>query len=425
MPRDTKLYDALGIAPDADEGAIKKAYRKKSLKYHPDRPTGDEEKFKKASAAYEVLKDERKRQLYDQHGEEGLKMADGGMGGGGGGPFGGLFGGLFGDQFGGGGGGRGQPDTNRTADVQHEISASIEEMYNGKVKKLSINRNVLCPKCRGTGSNKPDAGRSTCGQCQGQGVEVQYRRLGPGFVQQVQVECQKCSGSGYYIDKKHQCQERGCKSGLIRSKETIEANVDKGMLDGQRITLHGKADEEFGKTTGDVVLIVREKPAPGFEFKRKGMDLITKMDITLSESLTGFHRVIKHLDGRHIVINSPPGKIVKHEDVRTISGEGMPKFRSPFEKGRLFVIFEVKFPSDGEIDSATAMALRKMLPYPVQPEMPAGESDEYGLEHFDQEKDRGPGAGAFSGKGSGSATDEDEGGMRMPRGGGGVECANQ
>jgi len=340
-----------------------------------------------------------------------------------GGPFGGLFGGLFGDQFGGGGRGR---DTNKTDDVVHELGCSLADLYNGKVKKLAINRNILCVPCNGTGSTNPSAGRATCDDCNGQGTEVQYRRLGPGFVQQVHVECQKCKGSGFYVARKDQCQERGCRQGLIRKKETIEANVDKGMLDGQRITLHGKADEEFGKTTGDVVLVVKERPSPGFEFKRQGMDLITKMDISLGEALTGFRRVIKHLDGRNVVIASPPGKVIKHEDVKVIPGEGMPKYRSPFEKGRLFVIFQVAFPEDGSIDETAAMALRKLLPYPSQPALPA-EAEECELEAFDQDRDRGPGSGPFSGKGHGSAYDEDDEGprMRMGGGGGGVECANQ
>jgi len=308
----------------------------------------------------------------------------------------------------------------------HELSCTLADLYNGKVKKLAINRNVMCGPCGGSGSTKPGAGRPRCDPCNGQGTQTQLRRLGPGFVQQVQVECQQCSGTGFYVERKYQCQTRGCKQGLVRKKETIEANVDKGMLDGQKIVLHGKADEEMGKTTGDVVLVVRERPSNGFEFKRKGMDLITKMDISLGESLTGFRRVIKHLDGRNIVISSPPGKIVKHEDVKIISGEGMPKYRSPFEKGRLFVIFEVKYPEDGMIDEAAASALRTLLPYPSQPDVP-DEADEYALEAFDQEADRGPGSGAFSGKGANSAYDEDEGGagFRMGGRGGGVECANQ
>lgn len=148
---------------------------------------------------------------------------------------------------------------------------------------------------------------------------------GPGFVQQVHVECTKCGGSGQHVARKDQCQERGCRQGVVRKKETIEAVVDQGMLDGQRITLRGKADEEYGKTTGDVVLIVKERQMPGVEFKRKGMDLITKMDISLGEALTGFKRVIKHLDGRDVVISSPAGKVVQHEAVKIISGEGMPK----------------------------------------------------------------------------------------------------
>ena len=172
-----------------------------------------------------------------------------------------------------------------------------DSLYNGKIKKLAINRKVLCTNCKGTASTKPNAGKATCDPCNGQGVQVQLRRLGPGFVQQVQVECKQCSGTGSFVERKHRCQSCGM-DGLNKKKETIEVNIDKGMMDGQRLTFHNMADDELGKTTGDVVIVIDEKPAPGYEvLKRQGMDLITQMEITLGEALTGFKKVFKHLDG--------------------------------------------------------------------------------------------------------------------------------
>merc|ERR1719272_1796722 len=198
MPKETKLYDALGVSPGASASEIKKAYRKKAMKYHPDKNKGDtaaEEKFKMCSAAYDVLSDDEKKQTYDMHGEAGLK--GGGMGR-----------------------GRSQRDTSRTRDVVHQLRVTLTDLYNGKVKKLAINRKVLCTDCNGTASTKPNAGKATCDPCNGQGVQVQLRRLGPGFVQQVQVECKQCSGTGSFVERKHRCQSCGM-DGLNKKKETI------------------------------------------------------------------------------------------------------------------------------------------------------------------------------------------------------------
>mmetsp|Transcript_33526 Transcript_33526/g.88033 ORF Transcript_33526/g.88033 Transcript_33526/m.88033 type:complete len:417 (+) Transcript_33526:74-1324(+) len=416
MPADTKLYDALGVSPSATEGDLKKAYRKKQIKYHPDRPTGNTEKFKAASTAYEILKDADKRRLYDEHGEEGLKMAAQGGGRGGGG-----FGDLF-DIFGGGfGGGQERHDDSRTENVVHELGCTLEDLYNGKVKKLMVHRKCLCTECEGTGS-KSGGKAPTCPQCKGRKVEMQYRRIGPGFVQQVQAPCSKCNATGVFVPRSDQCTKCKGGSGLISKKEQIEVHIDKGMLDGHQITISGKADEAYGKITGDVIIVVKEKPTRN-GFKRQGMDLVTKMDITLAEALTGFQKPVKHLDGREIVVTSEPGSVIKHEKVMIITGEGMPKYRSPFELGRLFIIFAVHFPET--VDPVAAKALREVLDYPEPPKLKP-DAEIKGLEDFNEDRDRGPGSGVFSGEtGGGAYNDEPRmrgmGGM----GGPGVQCANQ
>lgn len=405
MVKETDLYDLLNISPGASASEIKKAYRKQAMKYHPDRnPDQTEEKadkFKAMSAAYEVLSDETKRSTYDRHGKEGLQ---GGGGGGGGGmdPF-----DIFGQMFGGGGGrgGRGQQrDSSRTEDVVHELGVSLIDLYCGKTKKLAINRQVLAE-----GESGKSGSQIHCSECQGQGVQIKLRQLGPGFVQQVQVKCAACQG-------------RGKKFNTKRKKETIEVVIEKGMLDGQKITFHGMADEEPGKITGDVIIVLNEKPAPAgaTEFQRKGMDLIHQMDIELSEAITGFKKTMKHMDGHNFVISSPPGQVIKHEDVRIIAGEGMPMYGDPFSKGRLFIIFKVNFPKNDYTNAAGLAAIRKSLPGGkkfVAPE----EGDEHELQEFEQGAEPGPGAQMFSGKSNSSAYGEDEEG----HGGGGVQCANQ
>ena len=154
MVKETKFYDVLGVKPNANDSELKKAYRKLALKYHPDKNTeaGAGEKFKEISMAYETLADPEKRKIYDQHGEQGIKEGGGGghhspmdifdmfFGGGGGmGGMGGMFGGM--------GGGRRGPK--RTKNLMHQLSVSLEDMYNGTTRKLALQKNVICDACEG------------------------------------------------------------------------------------------------------------------------------------------------------------------------------------------------------------------------------------------------------------------------------------
>ena len=150
MVKETKFYDLLGVKPNASESELKKAYRRLALKYHPDKNPGAEagEKFKEISMAYEVLSNEDKRRVYDQHGEQGIK--EGGGGGGGHSPmdiFDMFFGGGLGGGFGGMGGRSRGP--RRTKNLMHQVSCSLEEMYNGSTRKLALQKNVICADCDG------------------------------------------------------------------------------------------------------------------------------------------------------------------------------------------------------------------------------------------------------------------------------------
>ncbi|CAN6477969.1 unnamed protein product [Victoria cruziana] len=231
----TRYYEVLGVPKSASQDELKKAYRKAAIKNHPDKG-GDPEKFKELAQAYEVLSDPEKREIYDQYGEDALKE---GMGGGGPShnPF-DIFESFFGGGFG-GGSSRGRRQK-RGEDVVHTLKVSLEDLYNGTSKKLSLSRNVLCPKCKGKGSKSGASGR--CSGCQGSGMKVSIRQLGPGMIQQMQHVCPECRGSGEVISDKDRCGQ--CKGEkVVQEKKVLEVHVDKGMQHGQKIVFQGEADE--------------------------------------------------------------------------------------------------------------------------------------------------------------------------------------
>ncbi len=150
MVKETKFYDLLGVKPGVSDGDLKKAYRKLALKYHPDKnpDPAAAEKFKEISQAFEVLSNEEKRRIYDAHGEQGIKEGGGGGGGGFHSPM-DIFDMFFGGGGGGGMFGGGRRGPRRTKNIIHQMSVTLEEMYNGTTRKLALQKNVICPDCDG------------------------------------------------------------------------------------------------------------------------------------------------------------------------------------------------------------------------------------------------------------------------------------
>jgi len=358
MVKEMKLYNTLGVTATATPTELKKAYRKLAIKFHPDKNPGNaeaSEKFKEISHAYEVLSDEKKRQIYDEGGEQALKEGGGG-GHSGHNPF-----DIF-DMFFGGGGGmggrRGHRGPQKGKDVVHQLAVSLDDMCNGTTKKLQLSKNVICDKCDGRGG-KPGSTQS-CTSCRGQGVQIKVHRIGPGMVQQVQQVCRDCDGKGERINAKDRCKHCNGKKTQKTSK-ILEVHIDKGMQEGQKVTFRGEGDQEPGLEAGDVVIVLKEREHQ--TYTRQGNDLIMKMNISISEALTGFQRVVKTLDKREILITSPPGEVVQHGMVKAVSDEGMPRYRNPFSKGRLIIQFAVNFPASGWCtDEAKLKQLEKLLP---------------------------------------------------------------
>eukprot|EP00262_Sarcandra_glabra_P021368 TRINITY_DN8_c0_g1_i1.p1 TRINITY_DN8_c0_g1~~TRINITY_DN8_c0_g1_i1.p1 ORF type:complete len:420 (-),score=100.06 TRINITY_DN8_c0_g1_i1:431-1690(-) len=333
----TRYYEILGVSKSASQEDLKKAYRKAAIKNHPDKG-GDPEKFKELAQAYEVLSDPEKREIYDQYGEDALKE---GMGGGGGGhdPF-DIFQSFFGgNPFGGAGSSRGARRQRRGEDVIHPLKVSLEDLYSGTSKKLSLSRNVLCSKCKGKGSKS--GASMKCASCQGSGMKVSIRQLGPSMIQQMQHPCNECKGTGETINDKDRCPQ--CKGEkVVQEKKVLEVHVEKGMQNGQKITFPGEADEAPDTITGDIVFVLQQKEHP--KFKRKGDDLFVEHTLSLTEALCGFQFVLTHLDNRQLLIKSNPGEVVKPDQFKAINDEGMAMYQRPFMRGKLYIHFTVEFP---------------------------------------------------------------------------------
>lgn len=219
------------------------------------------------------------------------------------------------------------------------MAVTLEEMYNGAVRKLALQKNVICDKCEGRGGKKGSIEK--CGPCRGVGMATKIQQIGPGIVQQFDDVCRSCNGMGEIIPLKDRCKTCNAKK-IVRDRKILEVNVEKGMRDGQKIVFSGEGDQEPGLQPGDIIIVLEEKAHP--VFKRSGTDLIMRMPLLLVESLCGFQKVIQTLDERDLVITSLPGEIVKHEALKCIVGEGMPTHKNPFEKGRLLIQFFIVFP---------------------------------------------------------------------------------
>uniref|UniRef100_A0A4W3K0R6 DnaJ homolog subfamily A member 1-like n=1 Tax=Callorhinchus milii TaxID=7868 RepID=A0A4W3K0R6_CALMI len=324
MVLETGYYDILGVEPGSSTEEIKKAYRKLALKFHPDKNPEEGERFKGISQAYEVLSDSKKRDLYDRGGEEAIK---------GGGTSGGFHSpmDIFDMFFGGGGRMHSRPERRGKRNVAHQLSMSLEDMYNGATRKLTLQKNVICQKCNGECYSAQ--GRNSRG-----GTEVHIQQIGPGIIQQIQTMCSECRGEGERINAKDRCKTCSGKK-VVREKKILEVHVDRGMKDGQKITFHGEGDQLPGLEPGDVIIILDQKEHASFQ--RSENNLITQMEINLVEALCGLKHTIKTLDNRTLVIGSRPGEVIRPGDVKCILNEGMPLHRNPFERGLLIIQFQV------------------------------------------------------------------------------------
>lgn len=238
---------------------------------------------------------------------------------------------------------------------------SLEEIYEGKTKKLTIERYRLCSDCKGTGGE----GAKQCADCKGRGQVTKIMQLGPGMLTQTTQHCDRCQGEGTVIPEGKKC--KTCKTQkIIRKKETIEVNLNKGVPNNHRYTFDGMSDEYPECDPGDVIITVKEKEHK--VFKRKQADIAMTLKITLYEALCGFEREFTHLDGVKHVVKSKQGEIINPGSVKTVIYMGLPLHSNPAINGNMFVHFEIEFPS--KLDDAQIASIQQALaaqkPKPVK-----------------------------------------------------------
>jgi molecular chaperone DnaJ len=344
------LYDVLGVAKNASQDEIKKAYRKLARQYHPDKNPGDaeaEERFKEVQAAYDVLSDADKRKQYDAWGSPegrprfqpggGFTFDFGDLG-----DLGDLLGGLFG---GGATRGRGRVQAQRGADVEVEVSLSFEDSLRGVQTTIPVSLDTACSECGGSGA-RPGTAPKLCPQCNGRGVVAETQGL---FA--LSQPCPRCRGNGTVIeDPCPRC--RG--TGRERRTKRYTVRIPAGVKDGTRIRLAGKGEAGYGGgPAGDLYVVTRV--APSKLFRRRGAsDLELDVPVTYTEAALGATVEVPTPDGKvslKVPAGSHDGKLLK------IKGRGAPKLGG---SGRGDLIARVKVTVPTKLSKAEKEALENL-----------------------------------------------------------------
>ena len=333
-------YETLGVSRGADEKALKSAYRKLAMQYHPDRNPDDsaaEAKFKEVNEAYDILKDEEKRAAYDQFGHAAFE--GGGAGGGGGFDFGGgggfadIFDEMFGDFVGGGRqtGGRGRAGATRGADLRYNMQIGLEDAFEGRETQIRVQTAVTCDDCGGSGAAK-GSHPTTCQTCQGRGKV----RAQQGFFT-VERTCPTCNGAGRVID--NPC--KACDgAGRVQKEKTLKVNIPAGVEDGTRIRLSGEGEAGVqGGGAGDLYIFIAV--APHHMLKRDGADLHVRVPIPMTTAALGGSIEVPTIEGRRAKVTIPKGAQSGHQF--RLRGKGMSVLRSQ-SRGDMYIDIVVETP---------------------------------------------------------------------------------
>ncbi len=334
-------YEILGIDKKASKEDVKKAFRTLAHKYHPDKKTGDDAKFKEINEAYSILSDDQKRAQYDQFGSAGPNSGFGGFGGGqgfdgfdfsqftqGGNGFEFDFGDIFGDIFGNGG----RRQAKRGRDISIDIELSFEDSVFGVERIILLNKTSRCENCSGTGAEK-NSELITCETCNGKGSVREVKKTFFGQFEST-VTCGKCQGKG----KMPKVKCGVCYgNGILKKESEIKVKIPSGIDNGEMIRLSGGGEAVAGGENGDLYIKVYVKKHS--VFKKDGNNLVMDLPVKLTSALLGAEESIKTLDGE-IKLKIPEG--VTHGEILRIRGKGV-----PFEKnhrGDILVKVHIEIP---------------------------------------------------------------------------------
>ncbi|MGN1171251.1 MAG: molecular chaperone DnaJ [Lachnospiraceae bacterium] len=335
-------YEVLGVDKNADEAAIKKAYRVLAKKYHPDMNPGDaeaEKKFKEASEAYAILSDPEKRRQYDQFGHAAFENG-GGAGGFGGfdfnsADFGDIFGDIFGDLFGGSRRGGRSSGPMKGANIRTSVRITFEEAVFGVEKEIELTLKDECVTCHGSGA-KPGTSPETCPKCGGKGQVVFTQQSFFGTVRNVQT-CPECGGSGKVVkDKCPDCHG----SGYIANRKKIKITIPAGIDNGQSVRIRDKGEPGVnGGPRGDLMVEVMVQRHPIFQ--RQDYNIYSTVPVSFAVAALGGEVVIDTVDGQ-VIYDVKPGT---QTDTRVrLKGKGVPSLRNKDVRGDHYVTLVVQTP---------------------------------------------------------------------------------
>lgn len=286
---DSNLYDVLGLPDDAEEADVKKAYRKLSVKYHPDKNPDEESKakFNQIRDAYEILNDPDKKILYDTGGMEAVRSNE-----------------------------KGEVEKGEDMEATHQVT--LEELYTGSTSQVSLERRVVCRRC----SKQPDHSRCRgCGRCPNE-IKTVHVQVGPGMFMQQEQE----------VRSKELCK---------RERSTLDMHIEKGSYDGERVDFPRMAEQRPGMLPGSVLVTLKTRKHR--KFQRRGDDLHMDVQVSLREALLGWERTIRHLDGHRVTVGTT--SVTKPLQVIRVEGEGMPLRDDSSSFGDLYLKVEVTFPT--------------------------------------------------------------------------------
>ena len=369
-------YEILGVERGASAEVLKKAYRKKALKYHPDRNPGDKEaeaNFKEAAEAYEVLSDENKRARYDRFGHAGVRNGAGGGAG-----FqdindifsafsdifsGGASGSIFDDFFGGGGGrprSRQRSRGRRGEALRIQLPLTLEEIAEGTDKKIKVRKHIACETCNGSGAEGGSSGYSSCVTCNGLGEVRQARQTVLGQIVSVHA-CPTCQGEGQVIE--HKCSV--CNGqGRVKGEDTITVSVPAGVVEGNYLSMRGGGNAGIrGGTPGDLRIEIEEVAHD--DFIRDGIDLYHDCYISFPDAALGAEVEVPTLKGRARIQVDPgtqSGKILR------MRGRGLPELNGSHHGDQL-IRLHVWTPRTLSDEERTALeAMRTSPSFEPQPD---------------------------------------------------------